>query len=149
MALFVFGAGATRGASFVDPTVFACLPPLDADFFTQLQRISNPKHNTLVRDVIRDVIELFGFNFDVTMETVFTTLEHNISMLKTTGIHWDYNLQQLKEKRDRLEQAIAAVLEESLTENTAGASSLAPRECAYHSEFVSRIVQPARRASYV
>jgi len=142
MALFVFGAGATRGCSFVDPATFACLPPLDRDFFTQLQRVANRKHNALVRAVMRDVVELFGFNFDVTMETVFTTLEHNIRMLKTTGIHWDYNLQQLKEKRDRLEQAIAAVLEESLTENVAGASSLSPRECAYHAEFVAAVVQP-------
>jgi hypothetical protein len=126
----------------VDPATFACLPPLDRDFFTQLQRVSNPKHNNLVRAVMRDVVELFGSNFDVTMETVFTTLEHNIRMLKTTGIHWDYNLQELKEKRDRLEQAIAAVLEESLTENVAGASSLSQRECAYHAEFVSVVLQP-------
>jgi hypothetical protein len=141
MALFVFGAGATRGCSFVDPTNFACLPPLDRDFFTQLQRVSNPKHTDSVRAVMRDVVELFGSNFDVTMETVFTTLEHNIRMLRTTGIHWDYDLQQLREKRDRLEQAIAAVLEESLTENLAGASSLSPRECAYHAEFVARVLE--------
>lgn len=142
MALFVFGAGATRGSSFVDPTEFSCLPPLDRDFFTQLQRISNPKHAQSVRDVIRDVVELFGFNFDVTMETMFTTLEHSIRMLKTTGIRWDYDLAELKEKRDRLEQAIAAVLEESLTENLAGASSLSARDCAHHAEFVWKVLQP-------
>jgi len=142
MALFVFGAGATRGCSFVDPTRFACLPPLDRDFFTQLQRISNPKHKDLVAAVMRDVVELFGPNFEITMETVFTTLEHNVRMLKTTGIRWDYSLQELKEKRDRLEQAIAAVLEESLTENVAGASSVTSKECAYHTEFVSVVLQP-------
>jgi hypothetical protein len=142
MALFVFGAGATRGCSFVDPNKFACLPPLDRDFFTQLQRVSNSKHRTLVRQVMRDVVELFGFNFDVTMETVFTTLEHNVRMLKATGIRWDFSSQELKEKRDRLEQAIAAVLEESLTETAAGAGSLSPRECTYHAEFVSIALQP-------
>ena len=41
MALFVLGAGATRGASFVDPVKNPCLPPLDLDFYAQLQRIAN------------------------------------------------------------------------------------------------------------
>jgi len=136
MALFVFGAGATRGCSFVDPRKFACLPPLDRDFFTQLQRISNPKHRDLVRDVMDDVVQLFGYNFDVTMETVFTTLEHSIRMLKTTGTHWDFSQEELKAKRDRLEQAIAAVLEESLTENVGGASSLTAKNCDHHATFV-------------
>jgi hypothetical protein len=85
---------------------------------------------------MQDVVELFGPNFDVTMETVFTTLEHSIRMLKTTKTHWDFNLDELKQKSDRLQQAIAAVLEESLTENIGGASSLTPKKCDYHSTFV-------------
>jgi hypothetical protein len=76
MALFVLGAGATRGASFVDPVKNPCLPPLDADFYAQLQRIRNPKHEETIKSVIEDTVELFGINFQVTMETVFTTLEH-------------------------------------------------------------------------
>ena len=32
MALFVLGAGATSGASFVNPANNPCLPPLDLDF---------------------------------------------------------------------------------------------------------------------
>src|SRR5206468_3056679 len=40
----VLGAGATRGAEFVvapndKAALLRCLPPLNADFFTQLQRI--------------------------------------------------------------------------------------------------------------
>ena len=31
MALFVLGAGATRGASFVNPANNPCLPPLDLE----------------------------------------------------------------------------------------------------------------------
>jgi hypothetical protein len=141
MALFIFGAGATRGSSFVEPVTFACLPPLDRDFFTQLQRVANPKHQLLVRDVMQDVVELFGPNFDVTMETVFTTLEHSIRMLKATRTRWEFNLEQLKAKSDRLQQAIAAVLEESITKNTGGASSLVPRKCVHHEAFVERILR--------
>lgn len=41
--IVVLGAGATRGASLVDPLSHPCLRPLDTDFFTQLQRAGNPK----------------------------------------------------------------------------------------------------------
>ena len=70
MALFVLGAGATRGSSFVDPAKNPCLPPLDLDFYAQLQRIANPKHQKAVREVIQDTVDLFGVNFQVTMEAV-------------------------------------------------------------------------------
>ena len=53
MAIFLFGAGATRGASFVNPADNPCLPPLDFDFYAQLQRIANLKHKQTVRDVLR------------------------------------------------------------------------------------------------
>lgn len=142
MALFVFGAGATRGASFVDPENFACLPPLDRDFFTQLQRIANPKHQLLVTDVMKDVVELFGPNFDSTMETVFTTLEHTIRMIKTTGESRDFKELKLQDKRDRLEQAIAAVLEESLSRKRGQSSSQRPRRCQYHCDFVFKLLKP-------
>ena len=69
MALFLFGAGATRGASFVNPADNPCLPPLDFDFYAQLQRIANLKHKQTVRDVIKDTVDLFGINFQVTMES--------------------------------------------------------------------------------
>lgn len=141
MALFVFGAGATRGASYVDPRKHTCLPPLDRDFFTQLQRIGNPKHKTLITDVLKDVIELFGANFDSTMETVFTTLEHTIRMIKTTRENRDFKLQDLEAKRDRLQQSIAAVLEESLTSKKGRSSSLKARECRQHRDFVERVLK--------
>ena len=67
MALFVLGAGCTRGSSFVVGRKSPCLPPLDTDFFTQLQRVRNGKHQMLINEVTRDVVELFGHNFNVTM----------------------------------------------------------------------------------
>ena len=140
MALFIFGAGATRGAKFVDPATDPCEPPLDTDFFTQLQRVRNPKHQALIKQVMQDVVEVFGQNFDATMETVFSTLEHTIKMLGTTGDSRDFNRKTLSEKRDRLEQAIAVVLEESLCEKDGlGHSSLALKTCGYHDSFVNML----------
>lgn len=137
MAVFVLGAGATRGCSFVDPHKSPCLPPLDADFFTQLQRISNPKHKKLVRAVVNDVVELFGHNFNVTLETMFTSLEHTIRMVEFKGDKKDFKLCELETKRDRLKQAIAAVLEDSLTHKDNSKAI----DCENHKRFVEEVVQ--------
>lgn len=142
MALFVLGAGATRGASFVNSTKDPCLPPLDRDFFTQLQRVRQAKHKSLIRDVMRDAVELFGPNFDVTMENMFTTLEHTIRMLKTTGETRDFNRADLERKRDRLEQAIAVVLEDSLAEkDNNGKLTQEFRHCEHHDKLVKDLIQ--------
>jgi hypothetical protein len=131
MAVFVLGAGATRGASFVDPIKNACLPPLDTDFYSQLQRIRNKKHEKIIEHVIQDTVDLFGVNFNVTMETVFTTLEHILRMLQTTGESRDFKHDEISKKQLRLMQAIAATLEEALCPE--GHKSA---ECAYHAKLV-------------
>jgi hypothetical protein len=59
MAAFILGAGATRGASFVGPAENPCLPPLDTDFYAQLQRIRNEKHKGVIEAVIQDTVDLF------------------------------------------------------------------------------------------
>jgi len=143
MALFVLGAGATRGCKFVNPARKACLPPLNSDFYTQLQKVRNPKHKGLIARVMKDVVELFGTNFDVTMEAVFSTLEHTIRMLQTTGENRAFKSDTLKQKRDRLQQAIAAVLEESLTgQDDGGSSERISSPCEYHNRFVKDILKP-------
>ena len=134
MALFVLGAGATRGASFVDAATNPCLPPLDADFYAQLQRIRNPKHQCTIREVIKDTVDLFGVNFQVTMEAVFTTLEHTARMIETTGERRDFKRADLDEKKKNLMQAIAATLEESLCP-----AKREGEECKYHAQLVSKM----------
>ena len=133
MALFVLGAGATRGASFVNPKNNPCLPPLDADFYAQLQRIGHPKHQKIVTEVIRDTVDLFGVNFQVSMETVFTTLEQTARMIETTGENRDFHRSDLEEKKERLKQAIAATLEESLCADRQHEGS----ECRHHRRIVN------------
>ena len=101
-AVIVLGAGATRGCSIADPSKSPCLPPLDGDFFTQLQRVRNKKHQKLIQEVLEDVVGLFGYNFDATMETVFTTLEHTIRLLEATGRPFrNFDLGELRKKRER------------------------------------------------
>jgi hypothetical protein len=139
MALFVLGAGATRGASFVDPAQNPCLPPLDLDFYAQLQRIANVKHQKTVEDVIKDTVDLFGVNFQVIMEAVFTTLEHTARMIETTGENRDFKRSDLHAKKDRLMQAIAATLEESLC---AGGQRVGT-ECEHHRKRGDGVVRSA------
>jgi hypothetical protein len=135
MAVFVLGAGATRGASFVNPIKNPCLPPLDADFYAQLQRIQNRKHAKTIDGVIQDTVDLFGVNFNVTMETVFTTLEHTERMIQTTGENRDFKGSEINEKKERLKQAIAATLEEALCEGGLQTGT----ECLNHRRLVRRM----------
>jgi hypothetical protein len=110
----ILGAGATLGASFAgDATV---RPPLNADFFTQLQRMRG-KHSGLVKRVVEDVVGLFGPNFTLTLEDYFSQLESMIDatrftprgVAKLTGA-------DLRARRDRLMAALSAVLEASTDE---------------------------------
>jgi len=141
MALFVFGAGATRGCSFVEPTENPCLPFLDGDFFTQLQRVGSEKHQDLINQVVSDVIQLFGCNFDVTMETVFSTLEQMIEMLKVRGkATRGLKVADLEKMQKRLKQAIAVVFEESLTLHK-GKLHRDPVNCEIHEKFVKNILK--------
>ena len=142
-ALFILGAGATRGCSFVDPRTYSCIPPLDADFFTQLQRVPDPKHQAHIREVMVDVVKLFGHNFTATLETVFATLEHTIRMLAMTGTKRAYRKGDLENMRDRLLAAIAIVMEASLAERNAdGTASQTPRTCEHHERLVRDVLQP-------
>jgi len=144
MVLYVPGAGATRGAQFVKTSANPCFPPLDTDFYTQIQRVRNPKHASLVRQVAADAVDMFGTNFRLTLEAMFTTLEHTARMLEATGESRDFPKRELLDRRQRLMQAIAAVFEESLTQRREGhkeLSSLTPRLCGYHERMVKRMRQ--------
>jgi len=138
----VLGAGATRACSFVNPKKSSCLPPLDGDFFTQLQRVPDPKHRDHIGVVMADVMQLFGSNFSVTLETAFATVEHTLRMLATTGARREFEKQDLQQKRDRLLAAIAIAMEASLTERgSGGGSTRTPRPCAHHETLVEKVLQ--------
>lgn len=110
--VIVLGAGATRGATTSKHR--GVEPPLNADFFTQVQRITSSKHVPTVEQVMRDVVELFGANFSITMEEYFTRLE-SLATMSSLAPATDRALapEKIRAKRDRLKSVLAAVLEES------------------------------------
>lgn len=138
----VLGAGATRACSFIDSKVSSCLPPLDGDFFTQLQRVPDAKHRADIGRVMTDVVNLFGSNFTVTLETAFATVEHTLRMLDTTGAKREFKKQDLQGVRDRLLAAIAIAMEASLTERgPKGRATREPRTCSLHEGLVERVLR--------
>lgn len=131
--VIVLGAGASRGASTSADRVVE--PPLNADFFTQVQRITTPKHLKNVRQVMQDVVELFGPNFSLTMEEYFTQLESfaTMSALAPVGDR-ALSPSEIRAKRDRLMSVLAAVLEESTD-----VSKKDSPVCEHHSALIGRL----------
>jgi hypothetical protein len=110
--VILLGAGATLGAVFPNFTP-ECRPPLNADFFTQLQRITS-KHQKMIRQVMADIVSLFGSNFTLTLEEYFTQLEFLAEAVKLAPAGKPgYSSADLRVKRERLMGALAAVLEMS------------------------------------
>lgn len=112
-SVVILGAGATRGASFVD-SLNGSVPPLDADFFTQAQRLSSSKPRRFVDQLIKDVVDTFGSNFKLTMEGYLTRIE------QLANVHDDYRFRgrpadnNYKRMRANFLQVLAALLDESV-----------------------------------
>ena len=137
----VLGAGATRGAEFVDPRgAKACLPPLNADFFTQLQRVQALNRQSDVDAVMRDVIDSFGPNFSLSLEEYFTHIEALLrgGQLFLTADNTKYSPAKLRERRAHLLDALSAVLEESV-DVTRKASPAVESPCSYHRALVDAL----------
>ncbi|MDF1597093.1 MAG: hypothetical protein P1T08_13515 [Acidimicrobiia bacterium] len=131
--MIVLGAGASRGASTSEGKL--CQPPLNADFFTQLQRIATSKHEDKVAAIVKDIVGLFGPNFSLTMEEYFTQLE-SMALMSRMAASKDRNFSpaEIREKRTRLMAALAAVLEVS-TDVSKKASAV----CDHHAAIVNRL----------
>ncbi len=141
MALIVLGAGATRGASFCSGAgrLRLCKPPVDGDFFTQLQRISNDKHRATIDALLENVISHFGHNFSLGLERVFTVFEF-YQRVKSAIATDSSKALDFTAARSNLLQALAAVLEESLTDSTpdgSGSTDMIP--CEYHRQLVEKL----------
>jgi hypothetical protein len=136
----VLGAGASRasGQSWDGKRgqKLACLPPLNADFFTHLQRITIGKYGSTVRDVMGDVVDLFGSNFHLTLEDYFTQLEFLISSVNLATRSPD-NYANLSIRRDHLMAGLGAVLESSTGEILKAESG-----CVLHKKLVAKL-QPS------
>jgi hypothetical protein len=78
-AVVILGAGASRG-EVRSPAQSAVLPPLDSDFFSQLQKLG-PTHEA-VNEVLGAARELFGPVPSVTMEQFFIRIEFLTSVAR-------------------------------------------------------------------
>jgi hypothetical protein len=61
------------------------LPPLDADFFEQLQRIHGPLNQRTISRVLEDISRLFNVGATPTLERMFTTLEHTLKIQEASN----------------------------------------------------------------
>lgn len=68
--LVVLGAGATRGTTLARDQGRP-LPPVDADFFTQIQRIKHDKHQAYINALLEFCHAEFGPGWTLTMERFF------------------------------------------------------------------------------
>jgi len=137
--VFILGAGATRGCFFVPVMKDKghCLPPLDTDFFTQLQRVSSQAHSVRIARLIEGLVEWFGPNYSLGMEQVFCHLEHAERMAKHLKKEDGQAYQRVVDLKKDLIQSIAIILGESLTEvRDGGEGSHKCKECALHDQLV-------------
>jgi hypothetical protein len=127
----ILGAGATRGASLVDQ-LSGPLPPLDADFFTQSQRVSKDQSVQHLKALVKSTVELFGPNFDLTLENLFTQIEH------LSNAFDDYKYARVGRPRrnpypairTELLQVLYAVLDESIGHDP---------DCRYHKNLIASL----------
>jgi hypothetical protein len=85
VTVVVLGAGASRGASFATPG--GIQPPLDADFFSQVQMLTDSFLNKADRQLLEFIREEFGLVGLPTLETFFTQVE------AVDRFHHDFNIQ--------------------------------------------------------
>jgi hypothetical protein len=143
-SVVVLGAGATRGAEFVGRNPRSpALPPLNADFFTQLQKVQAKSRQADIDAVLKDVMESFGSNFNLSLEEYFTHIEalrRGGSLFLTRGSK-SYSPTRMASKRRNLLDALSAVLEES-ADVTRRDSPAVRNPCRYHQQIVEALNPP-------
>ena len=118
----VLGAGATRGAQFV-PRPSQILPPLDADFFTQAQRLPAGEESALMQELIHYAVRIFGPNFKLTMEGFLTQIEYLANVFADYKRRGRPPNNEYYRMRHVLLQVLACVLHQALGTEP---------ECSYH-----------------
>ncbi len=140
--VFILGAGATRGCSFVNEMKQKghCLPPLDGDFFTQLQRVTSAANADRIKRLIIGLVDWFGPNYTLGMEQVFCHLEQAEKMLIHLGRDASKEHKRAIALKRDLIQSIAIILGESLTKvKVGGLGSYELRECRWHDILIKDI----------
>ena len=136
MTIVVLGAGATRGAEFAGQNML-CQPPLNADFFTQIQRIFDDKYKKDIDATIYNTCKIFGTNFNLTMEDLFTQIEFMLRAFEFVKVGQKRleTINDLRKLRESLFQSIFAVLERSVHKIL----QKDKMECRYHGNLVKAL----------
>lgn len=124
--LVILGAGATRGASFVQPDV-PVPPPLDADFFQVLQ-MSETGRKHEARELLDHVRATYGPALEVGLETVFNNLDAARVFHSEFALGRGRRLQQPQRLIDHLRVVVPGLLGESISGH-----------CEYHALLAARL----------
>lgn len=130
-SLIVLGAGASRGASFVhDASCYEARPPLDCDFFSELQRLDkadNVKKN--VDELLRFVRREFRVDLSLSMEQFFSQVEYTDRFHNETKIDRGPKILQYQKALDWFYRSLPILLSQT-TEN---------KNCKYHKQLVTNL----------
>jgi hypothetical protein len=130
----VLGAGAARGSSFLERApVRLPLPPLDTDFFTQIQRMTVLANQQLAQRLLRFTVGEFGVGFKLTMEQFFTQVETLPQIFEQLRIVRGRSYRQPATALRLFRQTLAAVFQESLFTDVGGNPTA--HRCGYHNRF--------------
>jgi hypothetical protein len=133
----VLGAGATRGATFVEKSTQLPLPPLDADFFTQIQRMTEPANREIARRLVRFVVGEFGVGFQLTMEQFFTQVETLPQIFEQLRIARGRSYRQPERALTLFRKTLAGVFQESLMTEVNGESTF--HKCGSHNRLAGAL----------
>jgi len=132
MALIVLGAGATRGASFVNCADLPIPPPLDGDFFDLLPRLVSRFDQQFVNTVTTFRDKLFGHNAKVSMEEYFSTITQFKNIVDLTG-RSQIPSDEIDKCQAHFIECLQALFAKSLTIDST------PLQCAYHRSLVENL----------
>ena len=111
--LVILGAGATRGASFVESDAHVA-PPLDLDFFQVLQ-MSATGRTTEGRQLIDHVRTVYGSALGVGLETVLNNLDAARVFHRTFKIAKGRHLEEPIRLLDAMREVLPSLLGETIT----------------------------------
>lgn len=127
--LVVLGAGATRGASFVDQSSPGPHPPLDLDFFQQVARMS-PKSKTRseVEELLSFIRDYFDGEVNLSMEEFLSEVDH------TDRFHKEFNIDRgpVVKKYQKALNRFHKILPELL-------NSTCSNKCEYHAQLAESL----------
>ncbi|MCG3122044.1 MAG: hypothetical protein GIKADHBN_00420 [Phycisphaerales bacterium] len=122
--LVVLGAGATRASAELTPHhPEHPEPPLDSDFFTQLQRVRNRKHQASIKLLLKYCWKEFGPAWNLSMESFFNHIWYSQWFVNKVRVRTGATVpsrtsgESIKVKKDvqqLFRDCLLAVLEESL-----------------------------------